>query len=207
MIIGTGIDMIEVERVATRVGRDTGFREMVFSKAEIEYCDSKADPFQHYAARFAAKEAFLKAIGRGWDSGLTLNEIEIVNETNGKPCIRISGKTEKDTCSIEYPHYSCISFSFKIHGNSHRHSGIMNHSPHKKFMTAKRDPGNTGKKTTGTACLSEIKFTLLPKNILNRRDRYSAGFKNWKTSNYYQRLLRKTCSHSMMNFFACPELQ
>lgn len=86
--------MIEVERVAARVTRDTGFREMVFSTGEIEYCESKADPFQHYSARFAAKEAFLKAIGSGWESGLTLNEIEIVNEKNGRPLIRISGKTE-----------------------------------------------------------------------------------------------------------------
>ncbi len=94
MIIGTGIDMIEVERVAALVTRDTGFREMVFSIREIEYCESKADPFQHYSARFAAKEAFLKAIGSGWDSGLTLNEIEIVNEKNGRPLVRISGNTE-----------------------------------------------------------------------------------------------------------------
>jgi holo-[acyl-carrier protein] synthase len=95
MIIGTGIDMIEVERVADRVARDSGFREMVFSTAEIEYCESKADPFQHYSARFAAKEAFLKAIGTGWDNGLTLHEIEIVNEKNGKPLIRLLGDTAK----------------------------------------------------------------------------------------------------------------
>lgn len=87
--------MIEVERVAERVARDTGFRKMVFSTAEIEYCESKADPFQHYSARFAAKEAFLKAIGTGWDNGLTLHEIEIVNEKNGKPFIRLSGDTAK----------------------------------------------------------------------------------------------------------------
>ncbi len=95
MIIGTGIDMIEVDRVAERAKRDTGFREMVFSTSEIEYCESKADPFQHYSARFAAKEAFLKAIGTGWDSGLKLHEIEIVNEKNGKPLIRLSGDTAK----------------------------------------------------------------------------------------------------------------
>ncbi len=101
MILGTGIDMIEVERVASRVGRDSGFREMVFSIQEIEYCESKAAPFQHYAARFAAKEAFLKAIGRGWDSGLALYEIEIVNEENGKPRLRLSGNTAITLASLE----------------------------------------------------------------------------------------------------------
>jgi holo-[acyl-carrier protein] synthase len=95
MIIGTGIDIIEVERIAVRVGRDNGFKEFVFSKDEMSYCDAKTHPFQHYAARFAAKEAFLKALGRGWDSGLQWNEIEIVNETNGKPALRITGMTEK----------------------------------------------------------------------------------------------------------------
>ena len=94
MIIGTGIDIIEVERIAVRVGRDNGFKELVFSKGEISYCDAKANPFEHYAARFAAKEAFLKAVGMGWNSGLQWNEIEITNEENGKPFMRISGKTK-----------------------------------------------------------------------------------------------------------------
>jgi holo-[acyl-carrier protein] synthase len=95
MIIGTGIDIIEVDRIAVRVGRDNGFKELVFSKDEMIYCDAKASPFEHYAARFAAKEAFLKAVGRGWDSGLQWNEIIITNETNGKPELRITGTTEK----------------------------------------------------------------------------------------------------------------
>jgi holo-[acyl-carrier protein] synthase len=95
MIIGTGIDIIEVERIAERVGRDSGFRDLVFSKDEMNYCEAKAFRFEHYAARFAVKEAFLKAIGRGWDSGLALNEIEVVNQSNGKPVLRLSGLTEK----------------------------------------------------------------------------------------------------------------
>jgi holo-[acyl-carrier protein] synthase len=95
MIIGTGIDIIEVERIALRVGKDNGFKNLVFSEHEMSYCDSKAAPFEHYAARFAAKEAFLKAVGRGWDSGLQWNEIEIINETNGKPSLHITGTTEK----------------------------------------------------------------------------------------------------------------
>ena len=95
MIIGTGIDIIEVERIAHRVGRDNGFKEFVFSKDEIIYCEAKASPFQHFAARFAAKEAFLKAVGSGWDSGLQFNEIEIINEKNGRPALHIRGTTEK----------------------------------------------------------------------------------------------------------------
>jgi holo-[acyl-carrier protein] synthase len=100
MIIGTGIDIIEVERIARRVGKNSGLKEFVFSKEEISYCDAKAFPFQHYAGRFAAKEAFLKAIGKGWDSGLVLNEIEVVNGENGKPAMRLSGQTEQKLASL-----------------------------------------------------------------------------------------------------------
>ena len=100
MILGTGIDIIEVERIAIRVGRDSGFRELVFSIDEMNYCDTKASRFEHYAARFAAKEAFLKAVGRGWESGLSLHEIELMNEPNGKPIIRLSGNTEKALANL-----------------------------------------------------------------------------------------------------------
>jgi holo-[acyl-carrier protein] synthase len=100
MIIGTGIDIIEVERIAHRVGRNTGFREFVFSIREMQYCDSKASPFEHYAARFAAKEAFLKAIGKGWGRGLSLNEIEIINEGNGRPYLQLSGQTESELAPL-----------------------------------------------------------------------------------------------------------
>jgi holo-[acyl-carrier protein] synthase len=100
MILGTGIDIIEVERVALRVGRESGFREMVFSRDEMNYCDSKASRFEHYAARFAAKEAFLKAVGRGWSGGLALHEIEVVNDARGKPGLRLSGQTEKELAPL-----------------------------------------------------------------------------------------------------------
>ncbi len=93
MVKGLGIDMIETERVAEKIGKEAGFRELVFSKKEIEYCESKTNKFEHYAARFAAKEAFLKAIGTGWASGTAFNEIEIFNDVNGKPEIMLHGET------------------------------------------------------------------------------------------------------------------
>ncbi|MBP9099729.1 MAG: holo-ACP synthase [Ferruginibacter sp.] len=93
MIYGIGIDLIEVERVAEKIGKLSGFRELVFSKNEIEYCELRANKFEHYAARFAAKEAFFKAIGTGWRDGTAFNEIEIINEENGKPVMSFLGKT------------------------------------------------------------------------------------------------------------------
>jgi holo-[acyl-carrier protein] synthase len=100
MILGTGIDIIEVERIANRVGRDNGFRELVFSPGEISYCETKAFPFEHYAGRFAAKEAFLKAIGRGWDSGIHLYEVEVSHDEKGRPQLMLLGKTANELASL-----------------------------------------------------------------------------------------------------------
>jgi len=93
MIFGIGIDMIEVERVADRMENKSGFRDLVFSQHEIDYCENKAMKYEHYAARFAAKEAFFKAIGRGWRNGTAFNEVEIYNAEEGKPEIRLLGNT------------------------------------------------------------------------------------------------------------------
>ena len=95
MIAGLGIDMIEVERIAAKIGKESGFRELVFSKKEIDYCETKKNKFQHYAARFAAKEAFFKAIGTGWLEGTSFNELEITNTGTGKPEMVLLGSTIK----------------------------------------------------------------------------------------------------------------
>ena len=95
MVEGIGIDMIDVERVATRIGKENGFRELVFSKNEIAYCETKTNKFEHYAARFAAKEAFFKALGTGWLNGTAFNEVEVSNDASGKPELLLLGETAK----------------------------------------------------------------------------------------------------------------
>src|SRR5450631_1076739 len=93
MIAGLGMDLIEVERVAAKIGKSAGFRESVFSEKEIDYCESKADKYVHYAARFAAKEAFFKALGTGWAEGTAFNEVEITHDAAGKPGLALLGQT------------------------------------------------------------------------------------------------------------------
>jgi holo-[acyl-carrier protein] synthase len=93
MIFGIGTDLIEVERVAEKMEKKQGFKELVFSADEIIYCEARTYKYEHYAARFAAKEAFLKAIGTGWRNGTAFNEIEIYNDEEGKPEIRFYGLT------------------------------------------------------------------------------------------------------------------
>jgi holo-[acyl-carrier protein] synthase len=92
MIYGIGTDMIETARVKKSMETIGGFREKIFGEAEIGYCESKANKYEHYAGRFAAKEAFMKAIGTGWRNGIAFREIEIVNDGLGKPGLKLSGK-------------------------------------------------------------------------------------------------------------------
>ena len=93
MIAGIGIDIIEVDRIAEKIEKNSGFKELVFSANEIAYCESKAHKNEHYAARFAAKEAFFKALGTGWLNGTSFNEVEITNDEHGKPSIALLGET------------------------------------------------------------------------------------------------------------------
>jgi holo-[acyl-carrier protein] synthase len=95
LIFGTGIDIIEVERIENQISKSTGFKEKIFTVQEIEYCESKKYKAQNYAVRFAAKEAFLKAIGIGWRGALAFNEIEILNNRLGKPEVFLYGNTKK----------------------------------------------------------------------------------------------------------------
>lgn len=93
MIAGLGTDLAEVERIEKAIMRQVGFREMVFSETEITYCEAKANRYEHYAARFAAKEAFFKALGTGWAEGTAFNEVEVINDEHGRPSIKLSGHT------------------------------------------------------------------------------------------------------------------
>jgi holo-[acyl-carrier protein] synthase len=92
MIIGIGTDIIQTARIAKGLESD-GFREKVFSKHEISYCETKANKMESFAARFAAKEAFFKALGTGWRGGMAFNEVQVVNDELGKPSIQLLGET------------------------------------------------------------------------------------------------------------------
>ena len=95
MIYGTGTDIIEVARIQKVMERDIGFRDKIFTPGEIAYCETKKNKFQHYAARFSAKESFLKAIGTGWRFGIRFADIEVYHDELGKPYIRVYGKAEE----------------------------------------------------------------------------------------------------------------
>ena len=96
-IAGTGIDVIEVDRIEralTRPATGERFRARVFTAGEISYCESRGKGrYQSYAARFAAKEAAMKAMGTGWNRNVGWAEIEVVRERGKAPTIALHGKT------------------------------------------------------------------------------------------------------------------
>ncbi len=93
MIVGMGVDIAEVPRVQAAIERyGARFINRIFTPAETRYCESKANKYERFAARFAAKEAALKAIGTGWKLGVTWQEVEVVRLPSGKPTIAFHGK-------------------------------------------------------------------------------------------------------------------
>ena len=93
MIIGIGIDIIEIDRIKKSVDRfGDHFLNKIYTEKELEYCLSKHNKYQHLAARFAAKEAIYKAVACGWENGATWKNMEITNEKNGIPKVELLGK-------------------------------------------------------------------------------------------------------------------
>lgn len=93
MIVGTGIDIAEVPRIRQSIERfGDRFLQRIFTAGEIRYCDSKANRFERYAARFAAKEAAMKALGTGWNHGVRWRDCEVVRMPGGRPTIAFHGK-------------------------------------------------------------------------------------------------------------------
>lgn len=93
MVRGIGVDIIDIPRIKKVIGSDGKFVEKVFTENEIRYCQAKFRKEMHYAARFAAKEAFFKAMGTGWRNGMKWTEISVENDELGKPGISLCGKT------------------------------------------------------------------------------------------------------------------
>jgi holo-[acyl-carrier protein] synthase len=93
MILATGIDIVEISRIKDVFARrGERFRSRVFTGDEIEYCESRASSIESYAARFAAKEAAMKALGTGWAEGIAWRDIEVTRAESGAPVLRLRGR-------------------------------------------------------------------------------------------------------------------
>ena len=93
MIVGTGIDIAEVPRIAEVIARyGDRFLRKIFTEGEIRYCSSKANRVERFAARFAAKEAAMKALGTGWNHGVRFRDVEVSRQPGKRPTITFHGK-------------------------------------------------------------------------------------------------------------------
>jgi len=93
VILGSGVDLCEVPRIEASIARyGSRFLERIFTAREIAYADRKANRFERYAARFAAKEAGMKALGTGWSHGVRWRDIEVSRQPGGRPTITFHGK-------------------------------------------------------------------------------------------------------------------
>lgn len=95
MIYGIGTDIIEVERMQNHLQKNQALRDKLFTPLEQAYAEKHATVYQHYAARFAAKEAFFKALGTGYRFGMAFHEIEVENDELGKPILNLHGKVKE----------------------------------------------------------------------------------------------------------------
>jgi holo-[acyl-carrier protein] synthase len=93
VIVGLGLDIAEIDRIEAAIKRHGApFLERLFTAAEVAYCEKHRNKYERYAARFAAKEAAMKALGTGWSNGVRWRDIEVVRAANGKPSLKLEGK-------------------------------------------------------------------------------------------------------------------
>lgn len=115
MIIGLGIDISEIGRMREAIERrGQALVKRVFTPAEIAYCEQHRDPYERFAARFAAKEAAMKALGTGWRHGVRWVDIEVARMPSGRPELRLHGVAKQIAAQMGVAH---ISLSITHSGN------------------------------------------------------------------------------------------
>lgn len=101
MIVGTGVDLAEVDRIREAIERHGNrFIERIFTDGEIAYTERKANRYERYAARFAAKEAGMKALGTGWRRGVRWHDFEVTNLPSGRPTLSFHGKAAEHAARL-----------------------------------------------------------------------------------------------------------
>lgn len=90
-----GIDIIEIKRIERLFSANEGFLKKIYTENEVAYCNGRKNKYQHFAARFAAKEAMFKALGTGWAGTMKWNDIELLNDELGRPYLNLYGSVKK----------------------------------------------------------------------------------------------------------------
>ena len=130
MIVGIGIDIVAVSDLRSQIEQIEGFLTEVFAEEEISECRERADPYQCFAARFAAKEAFIKAAGCGWTDDVDFQQITIVSDGSSVPRVNIGSRAKEALRNLEpydvqlsmshTPAYACAVIVLERWGKRHR---------------------------------------------------------------------------------------
>lgn len=121
--VGLGVDIVEIARMRKILKRTPSFAAKVFSEAERAYCDGKATPEVHYATRFAAKEAVVKALGTGFSEGIGVRDIEVRRTSKGRPYVVLTGRAREVArergvreipVSLSYTHTEAVACAMAI---------------------------------------------------------------------------------------------
>lgn len=127
--VGLGVDIVEIPRMKAILERTPSFRTRVFSEDERAYCDATAAPEIHYATRFAAKEAVVKALGTGFSRGISVRDIEVRRNAKGRPSVVLSGRAKEIAreqgvrelpLSLSYTHTDAVACAMAITQDSVR---------------------------------------------------------------------------------------
>ena len=127
--VGLGVDIVEIERMKRILERTPPFARRVFSCEECCYCDATASPEAHYATRFAAKEAVVKALGTGFSRGIGVRDIEVKRSSKGRPYVVLSGRAKQIAremgvrelpISLSYTHTDAVACALAITDESRR---------------------------------------------------------------------------------------
>jgi holo-[acyl-carrier protein] synthase len=126
MVIGIGIDIIEIDRIKQSIDRyGEHFLNKIYTEVELDYCQYKSNKYQHFAARFAAKEAVAKALATGWNKEFSWKNIEIYNEPTGMPVVKLKGSLKnfldpdkhlKISMSHSRDYVACVAIIYKNSG-------------------------------------------------------------------------------------------
>lgn len=127
--VGLGVDIVQIARMKAILERTPSFRTRVFSEEERAYCDATSVPEIHYATRFAAKEAVLKALGTGFSEGIGVRDIEVKRNTKGRPYVALTGRAREVAhaqgvqelpLSLSYTHTDAVACAMAITQDSLR---------------------------------------------------------------------------------------
>lgn len=95
MVIGVGVDIVEISRITRALDKGVSLMRKVFTPEEVSYCSQRKNRYQHFAGRFAAKEAALKALGTGWQNGIRWKDVEVTAGKMGRPELQLHGKASE----------------------------------------------------------------------------------------------------------------